>query len=58
MMLQNHIYWYKNIYRNIVVIKIIVCILCGWCVPDAVATAVNKSKHIPVFAEHTYCCSS
>ena len=58
MMLQNHIYWYKNIYRNIVVIKIIVYILCGWRVPDAVATAVNKSKHIPVLAEHAYCCSS
>ena len=41
MMLQNHIYWYKNIYRNIVIKKIVVCIFCDWHVPDAVATVVN-----------------
>ena len=43
---------------NIVVKKIVVCIFCDWHVLDAVATVVNKSKHIPVLAEHTYCCSS
>ena len=56
MILYNHWKWCyriifigtKNRYRNIVVKKIIVYILCDWHVPDAVAIVVNKSKHISV----------